>query len=102
MQLTTHPAANRALKRRQMAGLFEYDICKLGHTDKVTIDFGDGFCLSRVRDMNKEVYYAVDDKFIIDKINKEKPEILIADNVTICNVPLNKVLYNLKYPKSDD
>jgi len=101
MTLTTHPAANRVERARQRAGMFEYDICKLGHTDKVTIDFGDGYCLSRVRDMNKEVYYAVDDKFIMDKINDEKPEILIASGVTICNVPLDKILYDLKHPQEE-
>lgn len=87
-----------AIKNKQ--NIREYDIVPIELTAKVEIDFGNGYCLTRVENITKPPFLSMSAEKVIELIQEQLPELLImSESTDICGTPLKDIISNVNKEK---
>ena len=87
-----------AIKNKQYTR--EYDIVPIELTSKVEIDFGNGYCLTRLENITKPPFLSMSAEKVIELIQEQLPELLImAESTDICGIPLKDIISNVNKEK---
>ncbi len=78
----------------------QYDIVPVELTTKVEIDFGNGYCLTRLENITKPPFLSISAEKVIELIHKQLPELLImTESTDICGIPLKDIISNVNKEK---
>ena len=78
----------------------QYDIVPVELTTKVEIDFGNGYCLTRLENITKQPFSSISAKKVVELIHKQLPELLImTESTDICGIPLKDIISNVNKEK---
>ena len=78
----------------------QYDIVPVELTTKVEIDFGNGYCLTRVENITKPPFLSISAEKVIALIEEQLPELLVMSGSTdICGIPLKDIISNVNKEK---
>ena len=78
----------------------QYDIVPVELTTKVEIDFGNGYCLTRVENITKPPFLSISAEKVIELIQEQLPELLVMSGSTdICGIPLKDIISNVNKEK---
>ncbi len=74
----------------------QYDIVPVELTTKVEIDFGNGYCLTRLENITKPPFLSISAEKVIELIQEQLPELLVMSGSTdICGIPLKDIISNV-------
>lgn len=74
----------------------QYDIVPVELTTKVEIDFGNGYCLTRLENITKPPFLSISAEKVIELIHEQLPELLImTESTDICGIPLKDIISNV-------
>jgi hypothetical protein len=78
----------------------QYDIVPVELTTKVEIDFGNGYCLTRLENITKPPFLSISAEKVIELIQEQLPELLVMSGSTdICGIPLKDIISNVNKEK---
>lgn len=72
---------------------FQYEMVPIELTNKVEIDFGDGYCLTKIENIIKSPIYNIRNSKLLKYIENDMPELLVAsEQVSISGMNLMQLI----------
>lgn len=81
--------------------VWDLEIVPTELTSKIEIDFGDGYCLSRIENIIKSPIYSMREALILRYISEDRPDLLVAsEQVRVCGFMLGKIIEEVEFNKT--